>query len=150
MEKCFSESVVAPFSEVYLLVCVEPFPFFLDCIDVEDSFLLAVLYDFRGGSSDGEVDTKTNFVYEHFVKDLLEVLSGEPNFHEFDFRVLIGEVDRIRVNDSHLIKFEMSLDERDCSSTYRTVSDHTDIVDFAVKGELFSLHSLLLYHSRKH
>ena len=93
-------------------------PFFFDCINVEDSFLLAVLDDIASRSAAGKVYKKTYFIDKNFVKDIFIVFSCESNLDELDLLVLIWKVLWFGVYHGHLVEFEVPFDQGDCSSTY--------------------------------
>lgn len=138
-EKSFPHAVVGALCKILLSVGVVTGPLFFDCINVENSLLLTVLDDITGGGAAGEIDEEAHLVDKHFVEDFFEVLGGESDLNEFDLFVLIGEVLWFRVDDGHLLKFEVPLDQGHCSSADGPMSNNADVINVAVEGIAFHL-----------
>ena len=128
MEKSLSQSIVASLLEAKVLVGVVPLPLLFDGVDVEDSFLLAVLDDFRGRGSHRKVYAEADLSKKDLIKDFLKIILCEANLEKFNLRVLLGEVNRIRVDDGHLFELKVPFDKGDSPSSDRAVPYHTNII----------------------
>lgn len=128
VEKSLSQSIVASLLEAEVLVGVVPLPLLFDGVDVEDSFLLAVLDDFRGRGSHRKVDAEADLSKKDLIKDFLKIILCEANLEKLNLRVLLGEVNGIRVDDGHLFELKVPFDKGDSASSDRTVPDHTNII----------------------
>jgi len=93
-------------------------PLFFNSVNIEDSFLLAVLSDITCRCSARQVDKEAHLPNKDFVQDLLVVLVSEAYFDELDLWIYVREMLRIWIYDGHFVEFEVPLDQGDCSSTY--------------------------------
>lgn len=107
MEESLPESVVASLLKTKVFIGVVSFPLLLDSVDIEDSLLLAVLHDLRGGGSYREVDTKAYLAHKHLVQYRLEVVLVKPLLNELSVLELVGQVHWIWVDDGQLVESEV-------------------------------------------
>lgn len=112
-------------------------PFFLNCVDIENALGLAVLHDLGGRSPYREVHTEANLIHEDAIENLFEVVMSQSNLDEFHGFRDFWKLNRMGVDDCDFIKFEVPLDERQCSLAYGAVPDDADVVNVPVDSLCF-------------
>jgi len=129
-EKFLSNVIVAFLLNSALLMVTCPSA--LSCIDVEDSFCLAVLGNIWGGNSDRKVDAESNFSNKDFIKDFFEIVGSEPYLHEFHIFWFLWGFNRMGIDDGDAIILKVTSYEREGPFGYRSVANYADIVYLSV------------------